>query len=149
MRNPIDKIAFGGNLKLLREKAALSQGDLAERVNKITGSSYNRGTISKWENGSYPSLGLIPVLADILSVPIIYFFNFDSHLKNEQMSDVELSDQVDFLKGARSDDPITEIKRLWKVIDNLTYKLKDKSQECDKLKEVNRNVINLLSSLNT
>lgn len=148
MRPPVDKMEFGNNLKRLRERAELSQGDLAVLVNKAAGTAYNRGTVSKWENGSFPSVGLLPLLSDILSIPIIYFFNFEDSKDGVINTAEELGSQVEAIKISRNSNPDEENKKLWVVIDHLSKLLKDKTAECDNLKEVNQNAIDLLTKRN-
>lgn len=58
-------MTFGKNLITLREKAGISQGQLAENLN------VSRQAVSKWErNGGMPDIGNLKNIADLFGVSI-------------------------------------------------------------------------------
>lgn len=62
---------FGKRLKQLRLQAGMSQEELAEQVGVAT------KTVSYWENAHNPvTLSKIPIIADILGVPVYKLFVF-------------------------------------------------------------------------
>ncbi len=59
------RTSLGGQIRLLRTRAGLRQGDLAERL------GVTRQAVSKWENDvAYPDITLLPALADLLGVTV-------------------------------------------------------------------------------
>lgn len=61
--------SFGKMIYILRKKHAMTQAELAEKLN------ISDKAVSKWENGAgYPEITMLPRLAEIFSVPIDYFF---------------------------------------------------------------------------
>jgi transcriptional regulator with XRE-family HTH domain len=66
---------LGDNIKKLRKLANLTQDDLAEKLNVLTGSQIKRATISNYENSiSSPSASDLPSIAKILGVSIDNLF---------------------------------------------------------------------------
>ncbi len=62
----INNFEFGKNLKLLREKAKLTQADIANYL------QISRQSVSKWESGnSLPSLIFLQPLCEILDCSIM------------------------------------------------------------------------------
>ena len=62
---------FGKRLKQLRLQANLTQEELAEQIGVAT------KTVSYWENAHNPiTLSKIPIIADVLGVPIYKLFIF-------------------------------------------------------------------------
>ncbi len=62
---------FGKRLKQLRLQANLTQEELAEKIGVAT------KTVSYWENAHNPiTLSKIPIIADVLGVPIYKLFIF-------------------------------------------------------------------------
>ena len=62
---------FGKRLKQLRLQANMSQEELAEQVGVAT------KTVSYWENAHNPvSFSKIPLIADVLNIPIYKLFVF-------------------------------------------------------------------------
>ncbi len=60
---------FGKMICALRKKHGMTQAELARRLN------ISDKAVSKWENGiGYPEITMLPLLAEVFSVPIDYFF---------------------------------------------------------------------------
>lgn len=60
---------FGRMIYILRKKLGITQAELARRLN------ISDKAVSKWENGiGYPEITMLPLLAEVFSVPIDYFF---------------------------------------------------------------------------
>jgi transcriptional regulator with XRE-family HTH domain len=71
----LDLGVLGERIRAARERVGLSQSDLAEAMQR------DQRTISQYENGKRKILITdVPLLARILKVPMIYFFERDSSL---------------------------------------------------------------------
>lgn len=67
---------FSNKLQKVRQERGMSQGDVAREVNKITGLSFKRNTISNYENGvSSPSLDILKALAKVLDISTDYLLD--------------------------------------------------------------------------
>src|SRR5690625_1898636 len=77
------KKGFSYTLKELRKGEKLTQEELAENINKKHGVNFNKGMISKWENGHPAQLESIKVLCLYFDMTLneILAFNLDTENK--------------------------------------------------------------------
>lgn len=65
-----ERPSLGGQIRRLRIRRGLVQGDLALRL------GVTRQAVSKWENDvAYPDITLLPALADLLGVTVDELLN--------------------------------------------------------------------------
>ena len=96
---------FGKRLKQLRVQANMSQEKLAEKVGVAT------STVSYWENAHNPvSFSKVPVIADVLNVPIYKLFVFLD--TDEKLAD---NDYITLLQSKTGE----ELNTLFNVIKEL------------------------------
>jgi len=69
------KVYIGNMLKKMRNEENLTLDELVNRLNSFAGEkAFNKGTISKWENGKEePRLSTLKIIADFYSVSIDTF----------------------------------------------------------------------------
>ena len=60
---------IGENIKAYRDKKGLSQGELAEVINKMLGTKYKYENVKSWERGSTPKPQVITAIAQALDIP--------------------------------------------------------------------------------
>ena len=89
-----DKATFGDRLVAAREKANLSQQDLAKRL------GVKNSTIKSWENdNSEPRANRLSMLAGMLNVSITWLISAEgSGVEAPEKSDEMSNDQLDALK---------------------------------------------------
>ena len=89
-----DKATFGDRLVAAREKANLSQQDLAKRL------GVKNSTIKSWENdNSEPRANRLSMLAGLLNVSITWLISAEgSGVEAPEKSDEMSNDQLDALK---------------------------------------------------
>lgn len=127
---------FGTNIKRLRERAKLNQSELATELEKLSGSSYTRSNISKWEVGdAIPPLTLLPALSSILNASILDFFHSETSKKNEQPRGNDIPDEIANLRSDFNDNPEVAFQALMKLVDELYMKLKTCQDDNESLKE--------------
>ncbi len=63
------KTSLGENIRRLREKADLTQGELAEKINSITGGKYKYENVKAWEHGANPKQVVISAISEVFGVP--------------------------------------------------------------------------------
>ena len=135
---------FGNNLKRLRENAEMSQGKLAEELMAVSGSSYSRSNVSKWESGdSIPPLTLLPSLSKVLGAPLIEFFGSD-----EAVYSTTLTNSVDDLhqriaKISRAGNEGSNVALL-ALIDELYLALKDSREHAKDLEEKIKTITSII-----
>lgn len=79
------KQQFGKKLRTAREKRELSQEALAEKTNR------SRSSILGYEAGKrLPPIEDLPLLAEVLNVPVAYFFQMEGFVTPEQARASEL-----------------------------------------------------------
>lgn len=99
---------FGKRLKELRLQANLSQEELAERVGVAT------KTVSYWENAHNPvTLSKIPVIANVLNVPVYKLFIFVD--TDEKLADIDYIKLLQSRTGQELDILFNLIKELQKI----------------------------------
>jgi len=99
---------FGRRLKELRLQANLSQEELAERVGVAT------KTVSYWENAHNPvTLNKLPIIADVLSVPIYKLFIFVE--TDEKLADKDYIELLQAKTGKELETLFNLIKALQKI----------------------------------
>jgi|SRR5690625_1129867 len=72
-----DKDLLGYNLKRLRKEKKLTLDELAEMLNKKYGTNFNKGMLSKWENGYSANLSSIKVLSLFYDVQLNELLGFN------------------------------------------------------------------------
>lgn len=99
---------FGKRLKQLRLSAGISQEELAERVGVAT------KTVSYWENAHNPvTLNKLPILADVLNVPIYKLFIFVD--TDEKLADKDYIELLQSITGKELETLFNLIKELQKI----------------------------------
>lgn len=99
---------FGKRLKELRLQVNLSQEELAERVGVAT------KTVSYWENAHNPvTFSKIPVIADVLNVPVYKLFIFVD--TDEKLADIDYIKLLQSKTGQELDILFNLIKELQKI----------------------------------
>jgi transcriptional regulator with XRE-family HTH domain len=103
---------LGSKLKELRMKKGLSLEELAERLNEEFNTSYNKGMISKWENGvGDPRLEAVRHLAIFFNASLDYLLDLDekeevntiaAHHDGDEWTDEELDEIERFKAFVRS-----------------------------------------------
>lgn len=133
----IVKKDFGVNLKLIREHAEVSQGMLAEQLNKLCDTAYSSNNVSKWESGAaFPPISLLPGLSKILEVPMVAFFNFNSEIKKNETAEPEtLADTIDALKRAHQSNARESFEQMCQLLDTMFLELKSTKRKYESLKD--------------
>lgn len=94
-------MSLGEKLRNLRKEHHLTLEQMANMLNKANpSSSFNKGRLSKWENGNdEPRLSSLKQVADLFDVNIDYFFNDDESKPNQQSKaeTVDLADDDDVI----------------------------------------------------
>jgi transcriptional regulator with XRE-family HTH domain len=80
---------FGALLKKYRKKSGMTQGDLAHRVEILTGKKCKTESISSYEKDTNPKIETIYILAEILNIPVQFLFD-----DNEKAIDVILKNKM-------------------------------------------------------
>ena len=96
--------SFGVKLKKLRISKGLSQEGLSNELNRIYGTSINKGMISKWENDKEePRLDYARKLVEFFQTSLDYLLGLDegiqtiaAHHEGEQFTDEELEQIEEF-----------------------------------------------------
>lgn len=113
----INKMEFKNRLKELRESNGLTQKELADELNKLntdlnSSSRIYTQTISYWENGRDPSLGMVVKIARYFDVPTDYLLG-----KTDSVS----IDEINFEYFSKS----LSKKNIEKLMDNYPKDMKD------------------------
>ncbi len=66
---------FSQNLEKYRKKAGFTFESLANSINNILGTKFNKSTARTWENGATPKIDTIEAISEVLNVPIQYLFD--------------------------------------------------------------------------
>ncbi len=90
------KTRLGRNIATNRKKLRLTQSDFIERISQLAGISFRTATLSAWENGnSSPSSDLLPVIAEVLEVPMKVLFSDETEQVQEVEEEPERHERVD------------------------------------------------------
>lgn len=127
---------FGKNFKRLRERTKLNQAELALELEKLSGNSYTRSNISKWEVGdAIPPLTLLPVLSTIFNTSILDFFHTDASKIENKNSNSDISLELAEVNREYELNPEASFKSLMTLVDEIYFKLKTCQEENENLKE--------------
>lgn len=94
-------MSLGSKLRDLRKKRGLTLEQMANKLNEINPSSnFNKGRLSKWENGNdEPRLSSLKQVADLFDVSIDYFFDDNKRSQKEQTADLDDDDVIFTYQG--------------------------------------------------
>lgn len=96
---------FSSNLKYYRNLAKLSQGDLALKVESITGKKTTYENIKSWENGTNVKISDIYALAEALNIPEqLLFDNSERTLKKISKYQTIQANSEDFIFNTSLDE---------------------------------------------
>lgn len=119
---------IGNKIKQLRKERGLTQTELADALNRMFGSKFERSMISKWENGQQePQMYSISCLAKFFDISIDRLMEWqDAEIKTEE--DEKNAEVIIFEGGSKFDLaklPDGTREDLTKVVQILHYEYSD------------------------